>query len=200
MKLEKKKVYYWSPSLVNIATNRSVINSALSLQKYSDDFACSIINFFGEFSRFKDYIEDKNIGLINYYSQKIFDILPKHGKIKSRFSFIIIFLLAFFPLKKLIKKNKPDFIIVHLITSLPLILLVFFNFDTKFILRISGLPKLTPFRKFIWRSALKKIYLVTCPTLKTQEYILKQNLVSKDKIKLLYDPVINVREIQKKKK
>ena len=199
MKLEKKKVYYWSPSLVNIATNKAVINSALSLQKYSDDFACSIINFFGEFSRFKDYIEDKNIGLINYYSQKIFDILPKHGKIKSRFSFIVIFLLAFFPLKKLIEKNKPDFIIVHLITSLPLILLIFFNFDTKFILRISGLPKLTLFRKFIWRNALKKIHLVTCPTQKTQEYILKQNLVSKDKIELLYDPVINVREIQKKR-
>ena len=48
-------------------------------------------------------------------------------------------------------------------------------------------------------NALKKIQLVTCPTLKTQEYILKQNLVSKDKIELLYDPVINVREIQKKR-
>ena len=68
----------------------------------------------------------------------------------------------------------------------------------KFILRISGLPKLTFFRKFIWRNALKKIHCVTCPTLKTQEYILNQNLVSKNKIELLYDPVINVGEIQKK--
>ena len=169
------------------------------MNRYDKKFDCYIINFFGEFERYNSIILNKKIKLINYFNKSIINYLPKYGKIKSRFSFFVIFLMSFFPLKKLISERKPDYIVIHLITSLPLILLMIFNFETKFILRISGLPKLTLFRKFIWRNALKKIHLVTCPTLKTQEYILKQNLVSKDKIELLYDPVINVREIQKKR-
>ena len=199
MESNTKKIFYWSPSLVNIATNTAVINSAYSMNRYDKKFDCYIINFFGEFERYNSIILNKKIKLINYFNKSIINYLPKYGKIKSRFSFFVIFLMSFFPLKKLISERKPDYIVIHLITSLPLILLMFFNFETKFILRISGLPKLTFFRKFIWKKALKKIYCVTCPTLKTQEYILNQNLVSKDKIELLYDPVINVREIQKKR-
>ena len=199
MESNTKKIFYWSPSLVNIATNIAVINSAYSMNRYDKKFDCYIINFFGEFERYNSIILNKKIKLINYFNKSIINYLPKYGKIKSRFSFFVIFLMSFFPLKKLISERKPDYIVIHLITSLPLILLMLFNFETKFILRISGLPKLTLFRKFIWRNALKKIHLVTCPTLKTQEYILKQNLVSKDKIELLYDPVVNVREIQKKR-
>ena len=194
----KKKIFYWSPFLVRIATPRAVINSAYSLIKFSEDYDCSIINFFGEFDKYQDDIKQKKIKLINYSKFRISKILPSEGKIQSRFSFLVMFCLGFFPLKKLISERKPDYIVIHLITSLPLILLMLFNFETKFILRISGLPKLNFFRKFIWKKALKKIYCVTCPTLKTQEYILNQNLVSKDKIELLYDPVINVGEIQKK--
>ena len=58
-------------------------------------------------------------------------------------------ILSFFPLKNIIKIKKPDFLIIHLLTSLPLILLIIFNFDTKFILRISGLLKLNFFKKKI---------------------------------------------------
>ena len=45
----RKKIYYWSPSVVNIATNTAVINSAFSIKKYSKIFDAEIINFFGEF-------------------------------------------------------------------------------------------------------------------------------------------------------
>ena len=88
--------------------------------------------------------------------------------------------------------------IVHLITSLPLILLILFNFKTKFILRISGLPKLNIFRKFLWKIALKKIFLITCPTKETYNYIKSLNLCNQNKIKILFDPVINVNEIKNK--
>ena len=43
----RKKIYYWSPSIVNIATNSAVINSAFSIKKYSKIFDAEIINFFG---------------------------------------------------------------------------------------------------------------------------------------------------------
>ena len=198
--MKVKKVYYWSPSLVNIATNKAVINSIYSLNRYSNSFRCYLINFFGEFDRYKKEVDEKKINLINYYNKKIFAYLPKHGKIRSRLSFILIFLLSYYPLKKLIKKDKPDYIIIHLITSLPLILLLFNKFETKFILRISGYPKMNIIRKFLWQITFKKLHIITCPTKNTLNYIKDMNIINSNKIKLLYDPILNINEINKKKK
>ena len=47
----------------------------------------------------------------------------------------------------MLKKQKPNKIILHLITSLPLLLSKLFNFKTEFILRISGYPKLNIVRR-----------------------------------------------------
>ncbi len=90
--------------------------------------------------------------------------------------------------------------IIHLITSLPLTLLLLFKFETKFILRISGLPKLTFFRKLLWRLSLKKVYAITCPTEATRKHIISLNIIKKEKIFLLSDPVIEVKKISKLKK
>ena len=194
----KKKIYYWSPFLSPIATSKAVINSANSIMRYSSKYESSILNFFGEFDNQK-LVKTKRFNLINYFNLKFFKYLPSEGFIKSRFSFFFMFIFGFFPLINILKKNKPDYLIIHLITSLPLVILIFFNFKTKFILRISGYPKLHFFRKLLWRIALKKIYMITCPTLNTLNYIKQQNIVKDSKIKLLYDPIINIREINKKK-
>ena len=192
------KCFYWSPFLTPIATPRAVINSAYSLQKFSKKNYCSIINFFGEFNVYKKELENNQIQTVNLFGNFIINNLPKYGKIKSRFSFILIFILSFFPLKNLIKKEEPDFLIVQLITSLPMTLLLFFKFRTKFILRISGLPKLNIFRKTLWKIALKNFHLVTCPTESTYNYIKSLNIIEPEKVKLLYDPVIEVNKIKKK--
>ena len=47
-----------------------------------------------------------------------------------------------------LENENPEYLIVHLITYVPLFLLLFFNYKTKIILRISGYPKLNNFRKF----------------------------------------------------
>ena len=122
------------------------------------------------------------------------------GKIRSRFSFIIFFILGFFPLIKILKKYKPEFLVIHLITSLPLTLLLIFKFKTKFILRISGKPQMNFIRKKFWELALKKVHFVTCPTNNTLKYLKKLNIIDEKKLKLLHDPVIEIKEIQIKKK
>lgn len=198
--MKSKKIYYWSPFLSPIATCKAVINSAFSLSKYNSEYKSSIINFFSEFHLFKNEIEKKKINLINFYHFNFSKYLPYQGKFKSRFSFIIFFILGFVPLIKILKKKQPEYLIIHLISSLPLIILILFNFKTKFILRISGYPKLNFFRKTLWKIALKKTYCVTCPTNNTLEYIKRLNLVDHSKLKLLYDPVINLKEVIKKRK
>ncbi len=196
----KKSIYYWSPFLSKIATINAVINSAYSMNRYSQNYNCSIINAVGEFNVYSKDLLKKKINLINLSSIFLYKYLPNTGIFKSRFSFIIIFIFSFFKLKKLLQKDNPDFLIIHLITSLPLLLNFFFNFNTKIILRISGYPKFNFFRKFLWKILLKKVYLITCPTNQTRKFIIEEKLSSPDKIVLLQDPIIIVEKINKMKK
>lgn len=196
--MKKKSIYYWSPFLTPIATCKAVINSAYSMNKFGNKYDATIMNLFGEFNQHISEINNKQIKLLNFYSLDIVKILPKYGKISSRISYLIFFLLGFLPLLRILKKNPPEYIIVHLITSLPLILLSLFNFKTKFILRISGLPRLNIFRKLLWKIALKKIYLITCPTQHTSEYLKSLKLCDEKRLKVLLDPIIIVRETNKK--
>ncbi len=197
--MKQKKIYYWSPFLSPIATSKAVINSASSLVKFNKIYESYILNFFGEFSKFDNEIKKNKVKLLNYFNFNLVNFLPYKGKIKSRISFLLLFILGFYPLLRFLKRDKPEYLIIHLITSLPLALLLFFSFETKFILRISGYPKMNFLRKILWKMTLKKIYLVTCPTKNTLEYIKSLDLTDSSKIKLLYDPIINVNEIAKKK-
>ena len=133
--------------------------------------------------------------LLNY-TKKYYRFLPKGNFLKSRLSQILIFICNFNLLRKLLLKEKPDFLIAHLIVSLPLALFFFFfKFDTKLIIRISGTPKLNKFRKFFWYLFSKNVHLVTCPTKSSLEKLEKLNIFPKNKLKLLYDPVLKVKNI-----
>ena len=187
------KVFYWSPYLSNVATIRNVINSAISLKKYNfEKYDVSLLDTIGEWRSCKDEINSNKLSIEKVNNLNLKFNLSKSGYFKSRFYFVLIFLINFFPLLHLLKKRQPDFLIVHLLTSLPLFLLLIFNFKTKFILRISGLPRLNFFRKILWKLISKKIFLVTCPSNETLEYIRSTNIFEKKKLNVLYDPIINV--------
>lgn len=194
-----KTIYYWAPFISKIATVKAVINSVLSLSYYSNyNYHIKIINAIGEWD--KELIHRKELSLININKNNFYSKLPRYGFVKSRISYLFIYLKSFFPLLFLLKKNKPDFLIVHLITSLPLTLLLLFKFNTKFILRISGLPKLNFFRKFLWKCVSRKIYLITCPTVATLHYLQHENIFSHEKLIYLPDPIIDIKEYIKKVK
>ena len=74
----------------------------------------------------------------------------------------------------IMKKQKPDFLIVHLISSLPLTIFYLFNFKTKLILHVAGHPKLNFFRKSIWKISSKRIFKVVCPSQELKQLFLKQ--------------------------
>ena len=195
-------IFYWSPFFDKIATIKAVIRSAESLIKYRENNSSNnvaLIDSIGEWDSYKDQIDDKvkiiKLNKINYTNN-----ILKGGFIKSRISYLFIFFFNFFKLVKLINKNKPDFLIVHLMTSLPIFLSLFFNKKTKIILRISGLPKLNFLRFYFWKFFSKNIYKVTCPTKSTYQYISQKNIFSKEKIFILNDPVVNIKDFKIKKK
>ena len=193
-----KKIFYWSPFLSNVATIGNVLNSAYSLNKYGkNSFKTYILDILGEWSNRKKDLLEKNINYIKLGKLSI--NLPISGFIKSRILSMFLFVLKIFPLYFLLKREKPDYLIIHLLTSIPLVLLLFFNFETRFILRISGLPQLNFLRKFLWKTISKKISLVTCPSFETMDYIKKSKIFDENKIIVLHDPIINNSLIFKKK-
>ena len=195
------KIIYWSPHFSNVATINNVINSAYSLKKYGQDaFSVKIIDAIGEWKNFKEELLYKRIDYLKLGSIDLSRLLPITGFFYSRFLSLLVILYGILPLKNLLKKEKPNFFIIHLLTSLPLLITILFNLDTKIILRISGLPKLNFIRKFFWKIVSKNIFLVTCASEETKVAITKLGIFSEDKIITLYDPIINVSYFNKKKK
>ena len=201
MTYETKTIYYWCPFIGNVATIDAVVNSIISVKKYSNKtYETLLINVAGEWDNKIDYLKKKDIKVINLRSSNIINYLPKFGFFQSRLTYILIFFLSVFKLNKILKKNKPDYLIVHLITFIPLFLLILNKYKTKFILRISGYPKLNFIRKKFWKFINNKIFYVTAPTKSTLKSLINEKVFSSSKISYLPDPILKIKEIQIKKK
>ena len=195
------KVFYWAPFISKIATPIAVINSAISLKKYSNGtIEPKIISLFDEWSDYSKNYQNYKLVFLNLFKFKFAFNFPDKGFFLSRISFFCIFFISFIPLLKILKKDKPEYFIIHLNTALPLILLYLFNFETKFILRISGKPRLNILRKFLWKIISNKIYKVTTPTASMANELVNNKIFSKKKIKVLFDPIINLENLRISKK
>ncbi len=193
------KILYWSPFTAKVATVKSVINSVEAVNKYLNDrYKAIIIDAVNEWHDYIEELEKKNIEVIHLNKKSIFNSFKKDGFVRSRFAYLYIFLKSLVPLHNQLIIKKPKYLIIHLITSLPLLLFIFKNYETKLILRVSGLPKMTFIRKIIWKLSSKKIYKITCPTQDTYRDLSKFSFL-KDKLIVLKDPIIKCAEIQKSK-
>lgn len=182
-----------------MGTIKSTINSAISLAKYSDEYNVKILNVMGEWNDYKSYLKFNNVEVENLtFNYKNF--LPKQGFLSSRLSYWLIFIISIYPLLRRLKKKDVDYLVVHLLTSLPLILFNIFNFKTKLILRISGFPKFNFFRKSLWKFSNDKIFNVTCPSIELKNDIISKNIFEKSKISFLPDAIINCSEFLQKKR
>jgi|TARA_B110001452_G_scaffold4741_1_gene4401 glycosyltransferase involved in cell wall biosynthesis len=199
MSANKKSIFVWSPFISKVGTVQNVINSSYSINKYSK-FNTNLINAFGEWD---NYIEDPNLDKVVIYNFRFLRFIKhydKTGFLKSRFSYLLIFIFSFFPLLNLIRKQKPDFLIVHLISSLPLIIFDLFNFKTKLILHIAGHPKLNFFRKMLWKISSKNIFKVICPSNELKKAFLDNDIFDEEQIKVIEDPHLVIKKINRLKK
>ena len=195
--MDSKNIFVWSPFTSKIGTINNVVNSSYSLIKFSKlkSFNVKIINVFGEWNDFSLDIKKKGINIIELNSAKFISQWNKEGFIKSRFSYILIIIFSFLPLLKLIKKEEPNYLIVHLITSLPLILFTYFNYKTKLILSIAGHPKINFIRKFIWKLSSKKICKIICPSIELKKILISHNIFDENKIEVIHDPHLEIKKI-----
>ena len=195
-----KTISYWSPHISNVATIKAVYNSAFALNYFSKGkYKTEILDVFGEWKKFSNE-DSKN--LIKFHRLTKFNFLHKfssEGFVFSRLKYVIIFLISFFPLKKYLENEKPEYLLIHLVTSLPLFINLIFNFKSKIILRISGKPKMNLIRHIFWKFALKKVYKITFPTYETLINFKKLKIADDHKLVMVYDPIIRTKEIILKK-
>ena len=196
------KILFWCPLISkDIGTVGTVLNTVKSLNKFSKKkYELSIINVAKEWNSFKNFINDNNSSLVDLNTNLNFDKLPKGSIIKSRFTYILISIFSLINFHKLILKERPDFIFIHLISFTPLFLMNIFNYNTNFILRISGYPKLNFFRKIFWKISNKKIFKVLCPTLETKKQLIKYNIFDEEKIYVINEPIIDLEKINQLRK
>ncbi len=194
------KVFYWSPFISEVATTYAVINSIKSIHKFSKNNIdqCKIIDVFNEWDPYQKILDQNKIEIVKLKTFLNIKKLPTSGFLKSRLTYILVFFFSILKLHKKIKNEKPDFLVIHLISYIPLFLLNLFNYKTKFILRISGFPKMNFLRKIFWKISDKKLYKIFCPTEKTKIKLINENIFSKEKMHVVNDPVIDVYKISKK--
>ena len=192
----KEDLFYWGPFLdQDIGTKKAIYNSALSVNKYSKKFNSTIINAVGEWD---DEEKENSVKFLNF-RDKIFQKLPKYGFFKSRISFMIIFFKCFWELKKILKDRRPKYLMIHLMTSVPFILFLFFNFKTKILFRVSCKPKLNFLRSFLWKISNNNISHIFCNTSEQRDELIKKKIFSGNKIKVLYDPVFSIKDVIKQR-
>jgi glycosyltransferase involved in cell wall biosynthesis len=198
--LNKKKIIYWSPHLTNIGTINSVLNSIKSLKKFSNNtLQIEVLNLFGEWENHRNYLKNLQVDIINLLNPKINKYIPKHSFLKSRFSYIFFFIISFYSLRNYLEKNKNNVLIIHLLTSLPLMVIKIFNLDVKIILRISGRIKKNYLRLLIWKICKNKVKLITCPSNATRDDMIKLNIFDQNRIITLLDPILEPKLINKLK-
>ena len=175
----KKTVYYWSPFLGRVATIRSVINSMIGLKKYKEkNYEINLINCYGEWNDFRSHLKKESVNVVSLQKKFIFNV-DLYGFLFSRLIYFFTLIVSYQKLKNLLIKNKPNFLIVHLLTYIPFIMYLNNNFKTKLILRISGKPNLNFFRALLWKMSNKNISLVFCPTIETMNSLKKKTFLIK---------------------
>ena len=199
MNAVKKSILVWSPFVSKVGTVQNVINSLNSINKYSN-FNTNLINVFGEWDSYKELFSLEKVLIHNFKFLRFLKYWNKIGFFKSRLSYLLIFLFSFFPLLNIIKKQKPDFLMVHLISSLPLTIFCLFNFRTKLILHVAGHPKLNLFRKTIWKISSKNIFKVICPSEELKKVFLDNNIFNEEQMKVIEDPHLIINKLNKLKK
>ena len=187
-----KKIYFWSPHIdKKVATVKSVTNTLQSIPYHQKNIKFALINVFGEWN----HLKIENASIIKLLTSKYFLKEKFRGFINSRKLYFRIFFKSYYPLKKLLKKDKPSFLVVHLITMIPILLFIFNNLQTKLILRISGLPKLNIFRLLLWKLGAKRISHVICPTKETQILLENKKIFPKNKLIYIPDPILDIKKI-----
>ena len=101
--------YYWCPFLSEVATVKAVLNSAISIKKFSNyQNEVSIINCFGEWNQYKKIFLKQKIKEI-VLQKKLKVNINSNGFINSRLIYILSFFYLYFTTNNITKSPNNNY-------------------------------------------------------------------------------------------
>ena len=103
----KKSIFYWSPFIDHVGTTISSRNSIFSLKKFGKkNFSVTVINVFGEWDEYKDFLNEIDVNIINLNLKKTLPLVKNKGFIFSRLFYFKVFFFSFIPLLTILKNKN----------------------------------------------------------------------------------------------
>ena len=205
MKTNRKKVIFWGPYSGHVGTIKAQINSAKSFSLYGE-YDAVLIRVHSEFIGMEDELFNNGVRLIDIGLRKYFPGLEKSKFLARRPYMLVVALFGFFPLIRILKREKPDIVIFNLITVPALIACVIANIPAIRIVSIQGYPHFLGIkgnkvplwkriedgvRKFLWNKIYLKADYILAMTQRTQKLIAKNTAINIDKVKVVENPVVD---------
>ena len=192
-----KKIAIMSPIADAIGESATIPRLGIKLSELG--FKVELINCRGEWDHTNKNI--KNLEIIDLNTKKVFPYIPTFRWLSSwtsyRFWSLLMSIAIIIRLPIYLKKNKPDVLIVRMLTGPTTFAHKISSSKTKLIISMGGLPRKSPIRTLIWRSLYSHASDLVAPTdgvAKSASIISK---IPTSKFEIIPNPVVD-KEIIKK--
>jgi len=208
---EKKKILYWGPYAGHVGTIKAQINSAYAMSHYGahDVF---LVRAHSEFKGMEEELSQKGLRIESLGLDRYFPGLEKSTLLARRPYMFMAAFIGFIPLIRLIRRERPDVIVLNLLVVPAMIAIRLSGVSTKIVVSVQGYPHflgiegVTPplwkrlensVRKRLWNSIFPKADLVLTMTEETRSKLFMNTSLRENQLHTLKNPVIEENIIER---
>ncbi len=210
----KKKILYWGPYSGHVGTIRAQVNSAFAMRKYGE-FDVVLIRVHSEFSGMEEELQDKDIRLLDLGLSKYFPGLEQSVKFARRPYMLAAAIFGFIPLILALRNERPDMVVLSLITVPALVAIKLANISTICVVSVQGYPHFlgikgeyvplwkrieNRIRKTLWNKVFCKADYILTMTKLTRKRLIKNMAFGNQQVQVIENPVIDSKVLSGKDK
>lgn len=184
--MKKKTIMIWSPYMGHVGTIRAVLNIARGLA--AEGHEVHLIRLYREWEGQEAFLERHGVRLIDFGARKLFRKLPTHGA-GYRFSMGLLSLFSFPKLLFLLRRQRPDVMLVCLLGFLPMLAIRFLKPPPRTILSVQGIPTFNLLRRYLWTHLQSRADVVV-PLTENTRRLLARNGIPVDKMYRINNPIV----------
>jgi glycosyltransferase involved in cell wall biosynthesis len=195
------KVALFSPHLEHIGETRSIPKLAQGLAQ--NGWQIDLLETWEEWEHVRQECDAFNVRLVCLRRRYLLPVLPRLSWLPKWLAFRVrITLLALAVLPPFIvylRRERPQVLIVRLLPTVALWAKRLSKSPTKVIISLSGWPRPSTLRKFLWRLSFSQAEVVTVPVEDMIAIVERLAKVHKDRIHIVPDPVLETSFTEKAK-
>ncbi|HFE39140.1 MAG TPA: glycosyltransferase [Gammaproteobacteria bacterium] len=200
-----KKILYWGPYSGHVGTIKAQLNSAFALHKFGGHDV-GMIRAHSEFKGMEDILREKGLRLLDLGLCRIFPGLEKSSVLARRPYMLAAAFLGFIPLVRLLRRERPDVIMLNLLVAPAIIAAAVANIPVTLIVSVQGYPHFlgiddlkTPLwkrlenkiRKRLWNLVYPRARYILTMTEQTGIKLARDTNLCAKQIKTVHNPVVD---------